>query len=100
MAVNYILKLEHTYRVKDNILELGQSLNLDEKSLMLCELIGLYHDLGRFIQYSEFDTFSDAITGSPGELSVIVLVENDVLKCLEEREREIILEAIRYHIEC
>lgn len=95
--VNYELKLEHTYRVKDNILELGQSINLDKKGLFLCELIGLYHDLGRFEQYSKFGTFSDSVTGSHGELSVQALIEYDVLKCLEKQEREITLKAIRYH---
>lgn len=97
IRVNYELKLEHTYRVKDNILELGRSLNLDKKSLMLCELIGLYHDLGRFKQYSEYGTFSDAITGSHGELSIQVLMEQDVLRSLEKSEREVILKAIKYH---
>lgn len=97
IRVNYELKLEHTHRVIDNILELGMGLRLDKESLILCEIIGLFHDLGRFKQYSEYGTFSDSITGSHGELSVQLLVESQVLNRLNKVQREIITKAIRYH---
>lgn len=97
IRVNCELKLEHTYRVKENILNLGTALKLNEEGLMLCEIIGLYHDVGRFKQYSEYGTFSDAVTGSHSELSVQVLIEKNVLSSLEENQREIIIKAIKYH---
>lgn len=97
IVTNYELKKEHTFRVKDNILEIGEVLGLDNNSLKLCEIIGLFHDVGRFKQYAEYGTFSDAITGSHGKLSIDVLVENSVLDDLTEQERNIVIKAINYH---
>jgi len=96
-VINYELKKEHTFRVKDNILKIGQALELDKNSLKLCELIGLFHDVGRFKQYGEYGTFSDDVTGSHGKLSVDVLIEHNVLSNLNEEEKAIILKAIDYH---
>jgi len=95
--INYELKKEHTFRVKDNILKIGEALGLDKNSLKLCELIGLFHDVGRFKQYGEYGTFSDAVTGSHGRLSVDVLIEHKVLNNLNEEEKDIVLKAIDYH---
>lgn len=97
IVVNYELKQEHTYRVRDNILKIGRSLNLDNKSLMLCEIIGLFHDVGRFKQYHENGTFSDSITGSHAKLSIEILIENNVLLALTDFEKEIVIKAIDYH---
>lgn len=97
IRINYELKREHTFRVRDNILKIGESLNLDENNLKLCEIIGLFHDVGRFKQYSDYGTFSDLITGSHGKISVDVLIGHNVLKNLKECEKDIVLKSIDYH---
>lgn len=97
VLINYELKREHTYRVRDNILKIGRGLNLDENNLKICELIGLFHDVGRFKQYSDYGTFSDSITGSHGKISVDVLVENNVLENVKDCEKNIVLKSIDYH---
>ncbi|MBU5225080.1 HD domain-containing protein [Clostridium senegalense] len=97
VVINYELKREHTYRVRDNILKIGEKLNLDKNNLKLCEIIGLFHDVGRFKQYYDYGTFSDAITGSHGKISINVLIECDVLKNLKEDEKDIVLKSIDYH---
>lgn len=94
---NYELKLEHTYRVRDNIVKLGKEVGLSAEKLYLSELIGLFHDLGRFKQYTDYNSFSDSISGSHGELSVKVLEEYGVLKDLECDSAEKIKKAIIYH---
>lgn len=95
--VNYELKKEHTLRVKDNILDIGRSLNLCRDELRICELIGLFHDIGRFRQYDEYGTFSDSISGSHAALSIEVLINNGILNDLSETDKDIILKAIGYH---
>lgn len=97
ILINYELKREHTFRVRDNILKIGKSLKLDENNLKLSEIIGLFHDIGRFKQYSDYGTFSDSITGSHGKMSVDVLIEHNVLKNLKEYEKDIVLKSIDYH---
>lgn len=97
ISINYELKKEHTYRVRDNIVKIGKGLNLDENNLKLCELIGLFHDVGRFKQYSEYGTFSDSITGSHGKISVDILVKYNVLKNIQDIEKDIVLKSIYYH---
>lgn len=97
VVINYELKKEHTFRVRDNIVKIGKALNLDENNLRLCETIGLFHDVGRFKQYAEYGTFADSVTGSHGKLSVDVLVENNVLKNLPDDEKDIVLKSIDYH---
>ena len=94
---NYELKIEHTYRVKDNIMNLGQAVGLTSYKLHICELIGLFHDLGRFKQYTEFNSFSDSISGSHGDLSVKVLEENNVLVDLDIESQNLVKKAIAYH---
>lgn len=97
-AVNYFsVKKEHTYRVRDNIVEIGRALNLDDRSLKLCEIIGLFHDLGRFKQYIKFGTFDEKITGSHAKLSVEVLQEENPIYRLSNQEKEILMKAIEYH---
>lgn len=91
------LKKEHTYRVKDNILEIGKSLKLGDNCLLLCEVIGLFHDLGRFRQYSDYGTFDEKVTGSHAELSIKVLEEENPLYKLSNHEIEIVIKAIKYH---
>lgn len=94
---NYELKIEHTYRVKDNIINLGKAVGLTPYMLHICELIGLFHDLGRFKQYTEFNSFSDSISGSHGDLSVKVLEENNVLIDLDVDAQNMVKKAIAYH---
>ncbi len=55
-------------------------MGLGEKEGQLCELMGLFHDLGRFVQFSEYGTFSESVTGSHASMSVEKLKEDAVLR--------------------
>lgn len=90
-------KKDHTYRVRDNIKELAKSLKMDGRSVELCEIIALFHDLGRFKQYIKHGTFDERITGSHAKLSLEVLQEEKLLEKLDYKEKEIITKAIEYH---
>ena len=56
---NIQLKIDHTYRVIDEIKELSKSLDLSKEDTNLAEVIALFHDVGRFEQYAKYRTFSD-----------------------------------------
>lgn len=96
-AENYELKVEHTYRVVDNMNKLTDLMQLDIRRRELGEIIALFHDLGRFVQFSEFGTFSEAKTGSHATLSVQKLQKEKMLSEFSEEEVDIIYQAIEYH---
>jgi HD superfamily phosphohydrolase YqeK len=94
---NIDLKEEHTRRVCNEILDVGKSLGLDNEDLHLAEVIGLFHDVGRFEQYDLYGTFSDPESEDHALLGVRVLRKNGVLKTLDQKTRDLILRAVSYH---
>ncbi len=77
---NMSLKVEHTFYVLDNALELARAVpDAFPDMERVCFLAALYHDIGRFPQYMRYATFQDAqsvnhgflgskIMGGPGPL--------------------------------
>lgn len=92
---NYILKQDHTKRVCKNILDICKSLNFSESEKNIAETIALYHDIGRFEQFKEYNTFSDKISENHALLGIKILKKNKVLD--HSKYKKIILSAIRFH---
>lgn len=57
------LKVKHILRVSQNCKLLAKNLNLNDEQVKLAELIGLFHDIGRFEQVRLYNTFSDKDSG-------------------------------------
>lgn len=75
------LKIEHIKRVAKNSKKLAKSLNLPKEKQDLAELIGIFHDLGRFEQVRIADTFSDKDSGiNHAELSNKVLFDDGLIR--------------------
>ena len=91
------LKKAHCKRVSEEIVCLGKSLGLESADLTLAELIGLYHDLGRFEQYSTYKTFSDEKSRDHAELGEVVVKDAEIFANLDSQERSIIFSSIRLH---
>ena len=91
------LKEDHTARVCENILLLGQSLDLSEPELILLEVIGLFHDIGRFEQYKRHGTFVDSASEDHARLGIRQLARHSVLSFCRLAERRHIARAIAYH---
>lgn len=94
---NLEIKADHSRKVHQEILEIAKSLNLKEEDIYLAEILGLFHDIGRFEQYVKYQTFSDSKSQNHAELGVEVLKEHDVLKDLSDADKEIILKSIINH---
>ncbi|MBC2580224.1 HD domain-containing protein [Clostridium sp. DJ247] len=94
---NILYKKEHTFRVCDNAVAISKSLNLSEREHLIAETIGLFHDVGRFKQFAKYKTFRDTISEDHANLGISVLQSNNVLNNLDEKEREVIYTAIKYH---
>lgn len=97
---NIKLKEAHTYRVAKNIVEIGKSLDLTEKQLYLAEIIGLFHDIGRFEQFKTYRTFKDGQSENHALLGIKVLEQEKVFFSLGEQEKNLILTAIVNHNVC
>lgn len=104
---NMDLKVLHTWRVADNMLELAAALAgastgagnnpVNAVDTVLARAIGVLHDTGRFPQYDKYRTFRDAESVNHGVLGAGVLKDACVLDGLESGEAEIILSAVKYH---
>lgn len=92
-----ILKREHCKRVAEEIVLLGRSLKLPSEELMLSEVIGLYHDLGRFEQYKTYKTFSDEKSVDHADLGEKIVRDKGIFDDLNKEERGIIHSCIRCH---
>jgi putative nucleotidyltransferase with HDIG domain len=95
--INYMLKIAHSRRVCEGIVELGKSLKMNERDLDIALISGLLHDIGRFEQLSRYGTFIDFLSENHAVLGVKVLREEAVLEDLDPEVRDIILKAVAHH---
>jgi putative nucleotidyltransferase with HDIG domain len=97
IARNMRLKIDHSLRVLDEITGLADALALTGKRRLWARLAGLFHDIGRFEQYTRFRTFYDKQSVDHARLAVDILRRDDILAPLEPTGQRIVLDAIQYH---
>ena len=83
-------KKMHTYRVVEFAKEIAMSLNLSEDDINKACICALFHDLGRFPQFSKYKTFQDSVSIDHGDKSY------EILKELNYNDQEV-LNAVKYH---
>jgi len=91
------LKENHTFRVYEKIIRIGQSLNLAGEDISLAGAIGLFHDVGRFRQIERYSTFNDSKSENHAALGIKVIEEAGVLLNLPEMDQHLIKKAIELH---
>ena len=74
------LKIEHIKRVSELSKEIAKSLNLNEEQIRLAEVIGLFHDIGRFKQVEKYNTFRDRDSENHAVLAIQVLFEENLIE--------------------
>lgn len=94
---NIGLKVEHTYRVCSDIVEIASSLGLSRDEACLAEIIALFHDIGRFEQLAKYGTFSDRASEDHAALGLKVLKSHGMLSGLSDREKKIAFRSIQLH---
>lgn len=92
-----LIKETHTGYVTSNCVELAKHLKLNRREVELAEIIGLFHDVGRFRQYSIYKTFNDADSEDHADLAIKVIDELDFFKKLSTEDFEIVKFAIQQH---
>ncbi|MDD3453610.1 MAG: HD domain-containing protein [Bacilli bacterium] len=96
---NILSKFHHTYRVMDFANEIASSLNLSKQEVLIAQLCGLLHDIARFKQVAEYNTFIDHDSFDHGDMSYEILKENDFIKQFTDNEEiiNIVLKAVKNH---
>jgi len=92
-----LLKEEHTKKVTVISRELAKHLKLSVHDQLLAEMIGLFHDIGRFKQFTLYRTFNDALSENHALLGLKVIEKLDFLKEVSEEDRAILNFAIANH---
>lgn len=93
------LKIEHIKRVADISRKIAENLNLDKEHIRLAELIGLFHDIGRFKQVEIYDTYKDIDSVNHAELSIKVLFDDNLIEKfnIDTKFHNIIKKAVLNH---
>lgn len=92
------IKMIHTGYVTAIARELAQHLQLAPHDVWLAEIMGLFHDVGRFRQYSMYKTFNDAQSEDHADLGLKVLAEEmPYMDDLPAEDAELVRFAIRNH---
>lgn len=92
-----LIKEKHTGYVTANSIELAKFLQLPKHDVELAEIIGLFHDVGRFRQYSIYKTFNDADSEDHADLALKVIAELEFFTELADRDYELVKFAIQNH---
>ncbi|MBQ3409066.1 MAG: HD domain-containing protein [Clostridia bacterium] len=74
------LKYNHILRVAEISKQIATSLGLPKEDIELAELIGIFHDIGRFEQVRRFNTFVDRDSINHGEYGVKILFEDGLIE--------------------
>lgn len=92
-----LIKEKHTGYVTSNCIELAKNLNLSQHDIELAEIIGLFHDVGRFYQYQKYKTFNDAQSEDHAELALKVIDDLEFFNELDRKDFEVVRFAIQNH---
>lgn len=90
-------KLEHIERVAANSVYIAKSEGWSDTDVTKARLCGFYHDVGRFSQYKQYMTFSDAKSVNHGQHGFDVINQNNMFDGLSENDAQNILDAVHYH---
>ena len=94
---NFEIKREHSIRVAEITSWLAKTLNLAGEDRKIAFLTGLLHDIGRFNQLVEYNTFHDLKSVDHAEYSVKILKNEDILKQIGCSDYKLIYRAIQLH---
>lgn len=86
--INY--KYDHTFRVINYAKKIAKSLDLNEEDFNKVCVCALFHDIGRFEQFTKYKTFEDLNSVDHGDLGEKILKEEGYT------DNEILL-AVKYH---
>jgi putative nucleotidyltransferase with HDIG domain len=94
---NFTIKKEHSFRVAEISEELATTLQLGNQDRRIARLAGLFHDMGRFKQLVDYNTFNDSQSVDHAEFSAEILKREEFLQKIDCHEEELIYTTISLH---
>lgn len=95
---NIMMKYHHSFRVMEFSKEIAKSIGMSEDDIELASIIGLYHDIARFRQWSEYETYKDELSFDHGNVGYDILKSELINKITTDKEKqEIIMKAVVNH---
>jgi putative nucleotidyltransferase with HDIG domain len=94
---NIQLKITHSKNVFHHCSKIAKSEKLSTEKKYIAEICGLFHDIGRFEQFTIYNTFRDDDSVYHGALGVKVLRKEKFLESLSANIQEIVLTAVYNH---
>ncbi len=94
---NFEIKKEHSLRVADLSMFLAKKLEFTEEQFQVAFLAGLLHDIGRFRQITEYETFNDEKSVDHADLAVNIVEEESFLELVGNEYRNFVIVAIQNH---
>jgi len=94
---NVNLKIIHSKNVYNHALNIAKYENCNEKDTFIAGICGLYHDIGRFVQFYEYNTFKDSDSLYHGELGCNVIDKENFFSELNSETINLIKKAVFAH---
>ena len=84
------LKYNHSFRVIEKAINIGNTLKLDKEDMETVRVCALFHDIARFEQYTKYKSFDDSKTFDHGDRGEEILKENGYTN-------SVVLNTVKYH---
>jgi putative nucleotidyltransferase with HDIG domain len=94
---NFAIKQKHSLRVAEISSWLTEKLELSEDDKKLAFVAAVFHDIGRFTQLVDYNTFNDLSSVDHAELAVEILKKEKIPEQLGCEEQEVVYAAILSH---
>ncbi len=91
------LKIQHTKRVCNEIRGIAQALYLPIGQQYFAEILAVFHDIGRFEQYHNYRTFSDAHSENHSQIGIQVLKKLGLLDLFTPYQQQLICNCVLNH---
>ena len=91
------LKRDHSRRVAEYCRYIAREMDWSPEEVNTAEAAGWLHDLGRFPQWAEFETFYDPVSLNHAEKGRDILEQENILAVLPRPEEKAILDAVSMH---
>jgi hypothetical protein len=96
---NILRKRVHTLKTALTAIKIAKGLGLDEENVNLAYMIGMFHDIARFEQWTKFKTYADAKAFDHGDRAVELLFNEKLIETfgIDEKYYPIIKFAVGNH---
>lgn len=94
---NIHLKITHSKNVLYHCENIAKTENLNAEDFFIAQLCGLFHDIGRFEQFTKYNTFKDDESVYHGALGAEVIEKEEFLNDLPDRIKSLVITAVLNH---